>query len=90
MEEDEEGAAEEGEEEEGGLPPRGISHHSSTSSLADTTSPQMHLDLTLAFAAKRLDDVKDEEERSLTVTPAPFPHSSNIGTGLSRQNSLRR
>jgi len=74
------------------MPARGLSRHSSTSSLADKSagggavSPQLHLDLTLAFAAQRLEDVG---EPSLP-TPAPFPQSSQIGTGLSRQNSLRR
>ena len=45
----------------GGMPARGLSRHSSTSSLADKAtdrpgpaSPQLHLDLTLAFAAQRL------------------------------------
>ena len=50
--------------------------------------PQLHLDLTLAFAAQRLQ--AEEEGGSVVATPAPFPPSSQIGTGLSRQNSLRR
>jgi len=75
------------------MPARGLSRHSSTSSLADKSagggavSPQLHLDLTLAFAAQRLEDVGGEPS---LPTPAPFPQSSQIGTGLSRQNSLRR
>jgi len=75
------------------MPARGLSRHSSTSSLADKSagggavSPQLHLDLTLAFAAQRLEDVSGEPS---LPTPAPFPQSSQIGTGLSRQNSLRR
>eukprot|EP00092_Neocalanus_flemingeri_P024644 GFUD01026729.1.p1 GENE.GFUD01026729.1~~GFUD01026729.1.p1 ORF type:complete len:664 (+),score=198.89 GFUD01026729.1:702-2693(+) len=74
------------------MPARGLSRHSSTSSLADKSagggavSPQLHLDLTLAFAAQRLEDVGEPT----LPTPAPFPQSSQIGTGLSRQNSLRR
>lgn len=52
---------------------------------------QLHLDLTLAFAAQKLEQggAGPEVEPSL-ATPAPFPPSSQIGTGLSRQNSLRR
>jgi len=75
------------------MPARGLSRHSSTSSLADKSagggavSPQLHLDLTLAFAAQRLEDVSGDAS---VPTPAPFPQSSQIGTGLSRQNSLRR
>ena len=79
-----------GAEEKEDLPPQGLSHHCSTSSLGDktATSPKLQLDLTLAFAANHLDDMKNKEEE--VVTPGPFPLSSNIGTGLYRQNSLQR
>ena len=84
-----------GAEEKEDLPPRGLSHHCSNSSLGDktTTSPKLQLDLTLAFAANHLDDMKNKEEKDRAAavgTPAPFPLSSNIGTGLYRQNSLQR
>ena len=92
--------------EEQAMPAKGLSRHSSTSSLVDTNkstatassardlplvSPQLHLDLTLAFAAQKLEEagVGACAEAGLP-TPAPFPQSSQIGTGLSRQNSLRR
>jgi len=84
---------------QGGMPARGLSRHSSTSSLADITdkpasspvsSSPLHLDLTLAFAAQRLADQQSKEVGPAQPTPAPFPQSSQIGTGLSRQNSLRR
>ena len=55
------------------MPIKGLSRHSSTSSLADKSSPSLHLDLTLAFAAQRL------EESANIPTPAPFPQSSQIG-----------
>ena len=98
VEECEEEEEEEGEEEDvevaATMPARGLSRHSSTSSLADKpsgpscSSPQLHLDLTLAFAAQRLQ--AEEDGGAVVATPAPFPQSSQIGTGLSRQNSLRR
>ena len=81
-----------------GMPAKGLSRHSSTSSLVDKpasssdkipVSPQLHLDLTLAFAAKKLEESGSSLEPPVP-TPAPFPQSSQIGTGLSRQNSLRR
>ena len=88
--------------EEQTMPAKGLSRHSSTSSLVDkssasvpsqpvTVSPQLHLDLTLAFAAQKLEEagVVGAPEPGVP-TPAPFPQSSQIGTGLSRQNSLRR
>ena len=88
--------------EEQTMPTKGLSRHSSTSSLVDkssasvpsqpvTVSPQLHLDLTLAFAAQKLEEagVVGAPEPGVP-TPAPFPQSSQIGTGLSRQNSLRR
>ena len=62
------------------MPAKGMSRHSSTSSLADKTggggggSPSLTLDLTLAFAAQRL-----EESAAALPTPAPFPTSSQIG-----------
>ena len=61
------------------MPVKGMSRHSSTSSLADKTgggsgSPSLSLDLTLAFAAQRL-----EESAAALPTPAPFPTSSQIG-----------
>ena len=99
VEECEEEKEEDAEEEEdvevaATMPARGLSRHSSTSSLADKpsgpscSSPQLHLDLTLAFAAQWLQ--AEEEGGAVVATPAPFPQSSQIGTGLSRQNSLRR
>ena len=93
-EEEEEDAEEEDVEVAAAMPARGLSRHSSTSSLADKpsgpscSSPQLHLDLTLAFAAQRLQ--AEEDGGAVVATPAPFPQSSQIGTGLSRQNSLRR
>jgi len=85
VEEEEEEEEDENKDQHGGMPAKGLSRHSSTSSLADlASSPSLHLDLTLAFAAQRL------EETASIPTPAPFPQSSQIGTGLSRQNSLRR
>ena len=88
---------------EKGMPTKGLSRHSSTSSLVDKpastvssdkipVSPQLHLDLTLAFAAKKLEEsgVGSSSLEPPVPTPAPFPQSSQIGTGLSRQNSLRR
>ena len=80
------------------MPAKGLSRHSSTSSLVDkpsTTreipvSPQLHLDLTLAFAAQKLEEAGVGGGEAGLPTPAPFPQSSQIGTGLSRQNSLRR
>ena len=88
--------------EEQTMPAKGLSRHSSTSSLVDkssatlpshpvTVSPQLHLDLTLAFAAQKLEEAgMGGGLESGIPTPAPFPQSSQIGTGLSRQNSLRR
>lgn len=86
-----------------GMPSKGLSRHSSTSSLVDKpatmsssndkipVSPQLHLDLTLAFAAQKLEESGVGGCLEPPVpTPAPFPQSSQIGTGLSRQNSLRR
>uniref|UniRef100_A0A0K2URB9 SNF-related serine/threonine-protein kinase n=1 Tax=Lepeophtheirus salmonis TaxID=72036 RepID=A0A0K2URB9_LEPSM len=59
------------------LPQRGLSHHSSTSSLASVVASSLHLTL--------------ETDKSLIEAPAPFPVTSQIGTGsLSRQGSLRR
>jgi hypothetical protein len=82
-EEEEEEEEEEGESEELGgtrMPVKGLSRHSSTSSLADGSSckasPSLHLDLTLAFAAQRL--VEDAAAPTMP-TPAPFPPSSQIG-----------
>ena len=88
--------------EEQTMPTKGLSRHSSTSSLVDKSStssvrelpvsPQLHLDLTLAFAAQKLEEagVGGAGSEPGLPTPAPFPQSSQIGTGLSRQNSLRR
>ena len=84
-----------------GMPAKGLSRHSSTSSLVDKPSvasdkipisPQLHLDLTLAFAAQKLEQSGSGGSglEPPLPTPAPFPPSSQIGTGLSRQNSLRR
>ena len=87
-----------------GMPAKGLSRHSSTSSLVDKpassgvaadkipVSPQLHLDLTLAFAAQKLEEsgMGGPGGEATVPTPAPFPQSSQIGTGLSRQNSLRR
>ena len=94
---------------EKGMPAKGLSRHSSTSSLVDKpatggkesvtklpVSPQLHLDLTLAFAAQKLEESSAAGAggggclEPPVPTPAPFPQSSQIGTGLSRQNSLRR
>ena len=85
---------------EKGMPAKGLSRHSSTSSLVDKPSdkstdkipvtPQLHLDLTLAFAAQKLEEAGAGSLEPPLPTPAPFPQSSQIGTGLSRQNSLRR
>jgi len=81
-EEEEEDEDEEGESEELGtkMPVKGLSRHSSTSSLVDgvscKASPSLHLDLTLAFAAQRL--VEDTAAPTMP-TPAPFPPSSQIG-----------
>ena len=86
------------------MPAKGLSRHSSTSSLVDKSStssvreipvsPQLHLDLTLAFAAQKLEEAGvgggGAGPDPGLPTPAPFPQSSQIGTGLSRQNSLRR
>ena len=82
--EDEDNDNEDDDEDGGGgvsrMPVKGLSRHSSTSSLADktTTSPSLHLDLTLAFAAQRLAEDTAAAMPSMP-TPAPFPPSSQIG-----------
>ena len=64
------------------MPMKGLSRHSSTSSLADKSSPSLHLDLTLAFAVQRLED------SAIMPTPAPFPQSSQIGKSSSSMNNI--
>jgi len=86
------------------LPPhRPISRHSSASSLVDTGSKTTSaiteaaaaaaiIDISnLAATLKQAQDAASAEAQQQQATPAPFPVSSQIGTGgLSRQGSLRR
>ena len=56
--------------------------------------PDAHHNLDLAWIQGQLTSSKPlisiEREGSTEATPAPFPVTSQIGTGLSRQGSLRR
>ena len=56
--------------------------------------PDAHHNLDLAWIHGQLTSSKPlisiEREGSTEATPAPFPVTSQIGTGLSRQGSLRR
>ena len=72
---------------------RPLSRHSSTSSLADKSADIAAIDITtLAAGLKSFQETgAGSAPGSGTSTPAPFPVSSQIGTGgLSRQGSMRK
>ncbi len=75
-------------------PPRVLSRHNSTSSIAEVGLPKPPPPIVDVTSLRR--GSKDSAIAALaisesTTAPAPFPVSSQIGTGgLSRQNSLRR